>query len=165
MAFDTNNRKFCLRIAGVLALGFGFAVANDAPARPVEQKLGQYTVRYAVGPGENASIGSYAIHVYGYDGDDWMAGLIRPRDGALGHIWLTGGQTQTELRIWVWLESAGSGRYGKLDLLVFDGKTIRHRHLPVPAPKYLRGYMGHDDYSVTNGGGLPAVPGVSAGRL
>lgn len=151
MAYEARLRTVGLGVLGVLVLGFGTAVAGDEPARHIEQKLGRYTVRYAEGPGENDSIGSYAIHVYGHGGENWITGVVRPRNGGLGNLWLTRGQTQAELRIWVWLVSAGSGRYGKLDLLVFDGKAIQHRHLPMPSPKYIRGYMGHDDYSVTNG--------------
>jgi hypothetical protein len=138
-------------VTGYIVFGRSLALADDDTARYSEYKTPKWTVRYTEGPGEMASIGSYAIHIYDSEGIGWVAGIIKPRDGSLGKAWVTKGNRGNELRIWVWLETAGSGRYGKLDLIEFDGKSLRTPPTPEPDKSMLKGYMGHDDYSVVEG--------------
>lgn len=134
-------------VYGVAAMDVGHALAATNSAGYSEYKTDSYVVRISEGPGEMASIGSFAVHVYDSAGVEWMAGIIRPRDGGLIKSWVTRGD-RNPVRIWVWIKSAGTGSYGELELLEFNGKALQHIPLPAPDKKLLQGYMGHDEYSV-----------------
>lgn len=146
-----NQRWLVVIVAGFIVFGKGMALADSESARYSEYKTAKWTVRYTQGPGELASIGSYTVHVYDSEGIGWVAGILKPRDGSLKKAWVTKGNRENGMRIWVWLESAGTGSYGKIDLLGFDGKSLRNIPLPEPDKALLKGYMGHDDISVVEG--------------
>lgn len=108
-------------------------------------------VRYSQGPGEMASLGSYAVHIYDQAGIEWLTGIVRPRDGSMQKVWVIPGERKPKLQIWIWIACAGSGSYGHLELLEVDGKSLRHVPLPGPEKALLHGYMGHDEFFIENG--------------
>ena len=128
----------------------GVLAAEDFTALFSEYRSGEAVIRVVnQGPREGASMGSYAIYVY--DGNDnFIAGLIEPRNGEVHKVWVREGKRKT-LRLYVWSVSTGSGGYGTLDRYAFGGKVLKKlENLPTPKKKFLKGYMGHESYSVSD---------------
>ena len=78
---------------------------------------------------EPRSTGSYSVRVYGgtnarFPYDDFIAGAVRPRDGAIVSLVfgdVTGGKTP---EIVVVIRSAGTGGYLSADAFHLDGNTL-----------------------------------------
>lgn len=115
---------------------------------PAGIQVGNHRVRVSNGPGEDASVGSYAIRIYGSNGIDFVTGTIQPRDGEIVRTWVGDLDADGYFEIAVWTRSAGSGSYGKLDIFEFRGRELRHQPLP-PIPEVAKkGYRGHDTFEV-----------------
>ena len=123
----------------------GFAGSDHASC--FEHAAAGHTVRISRGPGEFESIGSYAIRVYDA-GNSFIAGLVRPRDGALVRSWVTGPGTRGHFQVWIWTRASGSGAYGELECFDYDGATLRPLPLADPDDALLEGYRGHDQFEV-----------------
>lgn len=112
----------------VAFLPAAFAHAQDQAPLTATSPDSRY-VTVAAGPGESASIGSYALRLYqnsnpDFPTDDFIAGVIRPRDGSLLPLeWqdITGdGDEELIVRT----ESAGSGSYVSADAFSFGESEI-----------------------------------------
>ena len=115
-----------------------------------ESRLGDLLVRVTEGNKENASVGSYTLALYRGDSDpDFIAGLVRPRDGGISQVWITQLDKGKKPEIIVWRTSAGSGAYGEVDLFRFTGGKLVQ--LESPKEIKLKGYMGHDEFKLKQG--------------
>jgi len=129
----------------------GYVVADTSGEAYFEHKTDRHVVRISRGPGEPCAIGSYAIRVYDSAGLDLIAGAIKPRDGELVKSWVTAADQTREMRVWIWTSVVGSGAYGAIELLQFDGNSFREVRLPSPGEPLLKGYMGHDIFEIMKG--------------
>ncbi len=74
---------------------------------------------------EPRSIGSYSLRLYGgrnpdFPHDDYLAGLVRPRDGVLESVHLL----ESPLRVLVVSRSVGSGSYRSSDLFAIANRQL-----------------------------------------
>jgi hypothetical protein len=117
-----------------LALVAPFACpAAGAPAHEVQAAIpGTAWIAVAAeGEGEPRSVGSYALRVYspspeGGARDRFVAGAIRPRDGALESIRFADLDLDGTPELVVVLRSAGSGGYLSADAFRLRGGVPRH---------------------------------------
>jgi hypothetical protein len=149
-----------------LAATTSFAAQEDkAPGAPVVEaskaadgvfKAWGHGHAFVIAEGrlEPASVGSYSISVFKTDGPDadimdLTTGIVRPRDGGICSCWVADLNQDKQPEILVWIQSAGSGSYGTLEVFTLAGKLLK----PLPFPKLTenqsKGYMGHDIYHVT----------------
>ncbi|BEV72734.1 hypothetical protein THUN1379_22160 [Paludibacterium sp. THUN1379] len=88
------------------------------------------TVVVASGQGEPQSIGSYSIRLYApastpaFALDDFLSGLIRPRDGTLSRVSVMRLDPHNAPMVVVTMQSAGSGGY-----LAADAYSVGETHL------------------------------------
>ena len=142
--------RFPLLVCVIAVASSGILADSDGMSY-AEHKTAGHVVRISRGPGEPYSVGSYAIRVYGANGLDLVAGVIRPRDGEVVRSWVTDLAGEKHLWIWIWTRVAGSGAYGTLKLLDFDGKALRQLPLAAAQDSLLKGYRGHDLFDVVDG--------------
>ena len=143
--------RIYLAILVPLLLQVGSLLAGLEKHAYFEHKTSQYLFRISYGPGEPYGVGSYAIRVYDTNGYDLVAGTIRSRDGELVKSWLADRSgKRSDIIIFIWMRSAGSGADGTLELLEFNGKTFCQIKLPSPDKSLLDGHMGHDRFDVVN---------------
>ncbi len=81
------------------------------------------------GKGEPRSIGSYSIHLYAgntqeYPFDDFLAGIVRARDGAVEKILTREGHRTGGQELIVIMRSAGTGSYLSADAFAVLGNAI-----------------------------------------
>jgi hypothetical protein len=115
-----------------------------------ESRQGDLLVRVTEGNKEAASIGSYTLALYrGGSDPDFIAGLVRPRDGGISQVWITQLDKGKEPEIIVWTTSAGTGAYGKVDLFRFTGNKLVQ--LESPKEIKLKGDRGHEIFKMENG--------------
>ncbi len=138
------------RLDGIDLVACPPAAQAGAPAPP---RLESVHVYVDAGGGEPASIGSYSISVFGdAERTDFIAGIVRPRDGSVARHWVRDLDGDGCPEIAVWIRSAGSGSYGVLDLVRLSGRTLSPVPLAALAKAQEEGYMGHDAFDVTDAG-------------
>lgn len=84
----------------------------------------------AEAPLEPRSIGSYSIRLYSgsqpdYPYDEFVAGVVLPRDGTIERIGVTDIDGDGNPELVVITRSVGSGAYGSARAFAVSGKTIR----------------------------------------
>ncbi len=123
-----------------------------------ESRLGDLLVRVTDGNKEPASVGSYTLALYRGNSDfqDFITGLVRPRDGGISQVWITQLDKGKEPEIIVWTTCAGTGAYGKIDIFRFTGDKLVQ--LESPKEINLKGDMGHDVFKMKNGKLFRFVP-------
>jgi hypothetical protein len=89
------------------------------------------TIRVSEGEGEPRSIGSYAVHLYAtgnpdFPFDDFLAGAVFARDGAIERLVLEDVVGDSALELVVVVRSAGSGGYLSADAISLEADGI-HR--------------------------------------
>ena len=103
------------------------------------------------GAGEAASIGSYSIRVMEADGigkpAELKGGVVLPRDGSIVKVWRGNLRGLGLDEVAVWLQSAGSGGAGSLELFVIGETNLVPVVLPDPSAG-IRGYEGHDGFDI-----------------
>lgn len=121
--------SFSLIVSLVLA-GASFAAADSG--RFVEQfKLtGGQIVMIAEGETEPKSIGSYSVRIYSgaipeFPTDDFITGIILPRDGVVDKVLLEDINGDDLVEIIVTQRSVGSGGYLAVDAIEYKDKTLR----------------------------------------
>lgn len=107
------------------------AIAAEADRYIKQFKLptGQIVV-IAEGESEPRSIGSYSVRIYSgamaeYPLDDFVTGIILPRDGVVEKILLEDLDGDSLSEIIVTQRSAGSGSYLALDAIQFKDKSLK----------------------------------------
>ena len=116
------------------------------------------------GRGESASIGSYSIRAFAANYDhsdelmDFIAGVVRPRDGGIEKCWVTDLDGDGKPEVVVWIECAGSGGYGTLDIFTFDGKKLNQVAVPELAARKEKSYHGHDRFKIEDGAVICEFP-------
>jgi hypothetical protein len=107
------------------------APAADEPARIVRTVLpGTSTVIVvAEGQFEPRSVGSYSVRIYAganprFPYDDFIAGTVRPRNGAVEKVLFSDINGDGSPEIVVVIRSAGTGRYLSADALHLDRTTL-----------------------------------------
>ncbi len=131
----------------VVTAGTSFA----AESKYQETKFKNYLVRVTEGPAEAASIGSYSIHVYENNGDQFITGAVLPRDGTVVKVWAANADGDAAADIFIWTRSAGSGSYGDLAAFKFNKGVLRSAKLRAADESLLKGYMGQDEFDIKNG--------------
>ena len=127
-----HNRIMTI-VAVILALaGHGLEVkAGNDPDRYVKKHqypAGQVMV-VAEGEFEPRSIGSYSIRMYSnaqkeYPTDDYVSGIIRPRNGVVENVLFADLDQDGTKEIVVTIRSVGTGSYLSADAFKFDGKDL-----------------------------------------
>ena len=143
--------KASLTIITILLFLFGISAVDAEKIGFLEHKAKVYTVRVCCGPSELNSVGSYAVRVYDSDGLNFVAGIIKVREGELVKLWVLDFDEKDDIEIVIWTRVAGSGAYGKLEMFKFKDRSFREIKLPSPADSLLKGYAGHDIFDVKDG--------------
>jgi hypothetical protein len=94
----------------------------------------------AEGDGEPRSIGSYSVHIYGaknpqFPLDDFLCGVVRPRNGAVEKVLAADIDGDGSAEIVVRIRSAGTGGYLSADAFSSTGKEIILRASVANLPK------------------------------
>lgn len=119
------------------------AMAESTPA-PLERRNGDWLLTVEEGLDEPRSIGSYTLRLYRNSRDRFVAGMTRPRDGSVQDAWLHDLDGDGRMEVVIWLVSAGSGGYARLDLFTVGGAELVPIELRDPATLSTQGYQGHD---------------------
>lgn len=103
------------------------------------------------GAGEAASLGTYSIRVMEADGigepAELKAGVLLPRDGGIVKVWRGNLRGFGLDEVAVWLQSAGSGSDGSLQLFTIGKTNLVPVALPDPSAG-VKGYEGHDGFEI-----------------
>lgn len=136
-----------VRFLGGLSI---LAAAGASYAFGFESKTWMYKgakIHVAVGKREAASIGSYLVTVAASNG---KRGTIRAdRDGTMVGAWAADVDGDGKFEVIVATQSAGSGSYGKVGVFTWTGSGLKARAVPELNRTQLKGYMGHDAFSVS----------------
>jgi hypothetical protein len=123
----SETHLLCL---GIL-LAASTTLASDEPARIVRKVLpGTSTVVVvAEGQFEPRSVGSYSVRIYAganprFPYDDFIAGTVRPRNGAVERVLFPDVNGDGSPEIVVVIRSAGTGGYLSADALHLQGTTL-----------------------------------------
>lgn len=114
----------------------GCLMASPAPAAPGAERhveslrlpTGQVVV-VAEGDLEPRSVGSYSLRLYSgrnpeFPLDDFVTGVIRPRDGSIARVLLADLDGDQDPEIVVVMRSAGSGGYLSVDAFRFGASSL-----------------------------------------
>jgi PliI/PliC-like inhibitor of I-type lysozyme len=126
-----------LIMQGTHLLGLGIllaastAPASDDAARIVRKVLPGTSTLVVVAEGqfEPRSVGSYSVRIYGganprFPYDDFIAGIVRPRNGAVENVLFSDVNGDGSPEIVVVIRSAGTGGYRSADAIHFQGATL-----------------------------------------
>lgn len=124
----TGTVALCLACAPVASA----SGAADGSARQIRQAVlprSAMTVVVAEGDFEPRSIGSYSLRIYasanpGFPYDDYIAGAVRPRDGAVESVAFADVDGDRTPDIIVIIRSAGSGGYLSADAFQLSGSVL-----------------------------------------
>ena len=87
------------------------------------------TVVVAEGELEPRSIGSYSVRIYGanqeFPTDDFLCGIIRPRDGSIEKIMIQDINEDGAEEIIIIIRSAGTGGYLSADAFQYQSKLLK----------------------------------------
>lgn len=115
-----------------LALLYSSLAAAQEPVGTLETKMpdGRLVI-VSTGPKEAASIGSYAVRVYGAANprsptDDFAASLVVPRDGTLSRVHVADIAGDGAKDLVVVSQSAGTGGYLAADAFRLTDDTVVH---------------------------------------
>lgn len=126
------------------------AIAAAAMGDGFDSKTWMYKgfkIHVTVGQREAASIGSYLVSIVGPGG---RRGTIRAdRDGTMVGAWATDLDADGKLEVVVATQSAGSGSYGKVGVFSWTGNGLKAKAVPELNKTQLKGYMGHDQFSIS----------------
>lgn len=118
---------FCVGavLAAATALAFGETARIVSKALPGTSTV----VVVAEGDYEPRSLGSYSVRAYagtnpGFPYDDFIAGTVRPRDGAVEHILFPDLDHDGSPEIVIVIRSAGTGGYLSADAFHLHGTTL-----------------------------------------
>jgi hypothetical protein len=98
---------------------------------------------------EPMSIGSYRVKFSFEDGT--FQSFERLRNGTISDVWLVDLGRDGVMELLVWTTSAGSGSYGKIDLLRQRGTEFEIQEVAELDAEQRSGYMGHDRFEVIGG--------------
>lgn len=119
--------SFCLG----LVLAGATAVASAETSRIVSKVLPGTSIVVVVAEGdfEPRSVGSYSVRIYaganpGFPYDDFIAGTLRPRDGAVDNVLFADLDRDGSPEIVVVIRSAGTGGYLSADVFRLQGRTL-----------------------------------------
>lgn len=98
---------------------------------------------------EPMSIGSYRVKFSFEDGT--FQSFERLRNGTISDVWLVDLGRDGVMELLVWTTSAGSGSYGKIDLLRQRGTEFEIQEVAELDAEQRSGYMGHDRFEVRSG--------------
>lgn len=106
----------------------GVAADSDRYVKPVPLPTGQVAV-VAEGDMEARSSGSYSVRIYSnadskYPTDDYICGLIQPRDGTVEDVKLADVNQDNVKEFIVTIRCVGTGQYLSADAFSFKGKRL-----------------------------------------
>jgi hypothetical protein len=124
-----GNRSLAASALLILASGPPALAQTPADGVLTTTTPAKQFVTVAAGPREAASIGSYALRVYGdenpqFPTDHFLAGVVRPRDGSLTKLAWQDVLGDGAKELIVICTSAGSGGYLSADALKISGGKI-----------------------------------------
>jgi hypothetical protein len=110
-----------------------------------------YEARAIIDESEDCSIGSYHLIIKTPDGK--VSRFTAQREGWLQQMWFEPLNKNKQPSVILWLQSTGSGSYGKLDVYVpsVNSNNLYVRTKIAPLPPTVKDYQGHDQYTVTDG--------------
>jgi hypothetical protein len=110
-----------------------------------------YEARTIIDEFEDCSIGSYHLIIKTPAGT--VSHFTVQRDGWLQQMWVEPLDQSKQPAVILWLQNAGSGSYGALNVYVPSVKNVNvyTRTKIAPLPSTVKGYQGHDQYTVTDG--------------
>jgi len=122
----TTIPSFCLLLAAPLVHG---AEADLRFAKRFQIPGFTEIVTVAEGDFEPRSIGSYALRVYGgspkkFPTDDFIAGLVQPRNGTVEAVRFADIDGDDKLEIVVMMSSTGSGGHVSADAFHYESRSL-----------------------------------------
>lgn len=151
------HRKLLFEVI-LLTLAFSNVGCASEKRLQLEHQFAEYKIIISQGKGEPQSIGSYGVRIYRDNLDDFVTGLICNRDGNITESWVSDLDSDGSMEIIVWIQSAGSGAYGYVDLFRFDGKNIGLIAISEPAKDMMIGYRGRDKFNIEKDGIVRKFP-------
>ena len=146
----TGHRELSYRYHMRLVHAICLLVPSLAVAGDFGSKTWMYQgckIHVTTGMKEAASIGTYLISVVSSTGK--RATVRGDRDGTLSSAWASDLDGDGKFEVIVSTQSAGSGSYGKIGIFTWTGAGLKNRVVPELTAGQMKGYMGHDQYSVT----------------
>ncbi len=144
-----------LSIIGIFSAGMAFAGCNglDWTIRKYH-----YEARVIINESEECSIGRYHLIIKTPGGK--ISNFTSQRDGWIQRIWLEPLGKTTTPSVIVWLQNVGSGSYGIVNVYTpASGQANTYTLLKMASlPSTVKGYEGHDEYTVTDGTIYRAFP-------
>ncbi|HUM02708.1 MAG TPA: PliI family lysozyme inhibitor of I-type lysozyme [Thermoanaerobaculia bacterium] len=107
------------------------------------------TVHVTVPPKEACSIGTYTVRI-ARKGTKPQAVSLK-RDGTITDVFFEDVTGDGRRDLVVFVSSAGSGAYGRLDIWEWNGDRFRGGIVADLMPGQRDGYRGHDDYRAAGG--------------
>ena len=129
-AFFMFERFFAYLMSALLFTALNPPIASSAQTQTdgvlITQTPEKYFITVAPGPREAASVGSYAVRVYGarnprFPTDDFITGAVLARDGSLSRLDWRDVLGDGSKELVVVCVSAGSGGYVNADALRLSG--------------------------------------------
>ena len=118
-------------LVGLTLLAASAAPAAEEPLRLVRAVAPGSSTQVVVAEGqfEPQSVGSYSVRIYGganprFPYDDFIAGTVRPRDGAVEQVRFADVDGDRAAEIVVVMRSAGTGNYRSADAFHLQGATL-----------------------------------------
>ena len=149
--FHYHYRQLLVVATCVLAVALSTDPSQAGQKEYLTARASDFVAHVQQGAGEPAMVGSYAVRIYRETVDNFVAGAVGSRDGALAGLWLVDLDRDGELEVLVWHSSGGSGSYGRLDRYRFTESALIRDDPPLPSTAQLSQYMGHDVFAVVDG--------------
>ena len=121
-------RRLFVALVCVVFANIGVAADSDRYVKLVPLPTGQVAV-VAEGDMEARSIGSYSVRIYSnadskYSTDDYICGLVQPRDGTVEDVKFADVNHDKSKELIVTIRCVGTGQYLSADAFSFKGKRL-----------------------------------------
>ncbi len=104
-------------------------------------------IHVSIGQKESASIGTYLVTLVAPGGK--RATVRADRDGTILNAWAADVDADGKFEVIVATQSAGTGSYGRVGIFTWTGKGLKDREVPELNSGQIKGYIGHDEFSVS----------------
>jgi PliI/PliC-like inhibitor of I-type lysozyme len=152
-----KNKIITMIIMSIFIAGYSNNLsAGNQPKRLFTANYKNLLIRVEYGSSEPFSIGSYSLRVYNagdkqFTFDNFISGFHASRDGTVEGLFVTDINMNKKPDIIIWFKSAGTGGYGNIACVEFDGQKLTKVILPELSKSQRSGYRRYDEFKVVNG--------------